>query len=97
METEMSDQFEPKVTDRRIENRRARSRSRSFKIAKIMFDDDKSIYDAILKNISAYGATLNVSSTERLPDSFKLMIVQDNLTVPCHVKWRRVDSMGVAF
>ena len=93
----MSDQFEPKVSDRRTENRRARSRARSFKLAKIMFDEDRSIYDAILKNISAYGATLNVSSTERLPDNFKLMIVQDNLTVPCHVKWRRHDSIGVAF
>ncbi len=93
----MSDEFEPKVSDRRIGNRRARSRVRSFKMAKIMFDEDKSIYDAILKNVSAYGATLNVASTESLPDIFKLMIVHDNITVPCQVKWRRSDSIGVAF
>lgn len=77
--------------------RRARARARSFKHAKILFNDDKSIYDAVLKNVSAYGATVTVALTERLPDMFNLHIVHDNITVPCKVKWRRPDSIGVQF
>ncbi len=77
--------------------RRARARTRSFKHAKILFNDDKSVYDAVLKNVTAYGATLTVALTESLPDLFNLHIVADEVTVPCVVKWRRSDSVGVAF
>lgn len=77
--------------------RRARARARSFKHAKVVFNDNKSVYDAVLKNVTAYGATLTIGLTERLPNSFNLHIVHDNVTVPCQVKWRRADSIGVAF
>ncbi len=77
--------------------RRARARHKSFKHAKILFNDNKSVYDAVLKNVTAYGATLTIGLTERLPDDFKLHIVHDNVTVPCQVKWRRSDSVGVVF
>lgn len=77
--------------------RRRRSRARSFKHVKIMFDGDKAIFDAVLKNVSAYGATIAVDLTERIPDRFKLHIVQDDFSVPCCVKWRGKDNIGVSF
>lgn len=77
--------------------RRARARTRSFKHAKILFNDNKSVYDAVLKNVTAYGATLTVALTEALPEVFNLNIVADDVTVPCQVKWRRADCIGVAF
>lgn len=79
------------------DERRAHNRARSFKHAKIMYNDNQAIYDAVLKNVSAYGATLSVALTERLPEVFNLHIVHDNVTVPCRVKWRRPDSVGVKF
>lgn len=77
--------------------RRARNRAPSYKHAKILFNGNKSVYDAVLKNITAYGATLTVSLTEKLPETFNLHFVNDNLTVSCEVKWRRADCVGVAF
>ena len=77
--------------------RRARARSRSFKHAKILFNENKSIYDAVLKNVTAYGATLTVNLTEQLPEAFNLYLVNEDFTVPCQVRWRRSDSVGVAF
>lgn len=77
--------------------RRARNRAPSYKHAKILFNENKSIYDAVLKNITAYGATLTVSLTEQLPETFNLQFVNEDFTVPCEVKWRRSDCVGVAF
>jgi len=84
-------------TPKLAQERRARQRSPSFKHAKILFNDNKSVYDAVLKNVTAYGATLSIALTESLPDLFDLHIVHDNVTVPCQVKWRLSDSLGVAF
>jgi len=84
-------------TDTQHSERRMRARARSLKQAKILFNNNKSIYDAVLKNVSAYGATINVAQPESLPDAFNLHIVHDNFTVPCQVKWRRPDSIGVIF
>ena len=77
--------------------RRARSRFRSFKHAKILFNGNNSVYDAVLKNVTAYGAELTVSSTDKLPAAFNLYFVQDEFTVPCQVKWRRPSNIGVSF
>lgn len=77
--------------------RRARPRPRSFKHAKVLFNENKSVYDAVLKNVTAYGASLNIALTESLPSAFNLHIVSEQITVPCTVKWRRSDSVGVAF
>lgn len=77
--------------------RRARARTRSFKHAKILFNDGKSVYDAVLKNVSAYGATISVALSEGLPEQFNLHIVHDGITVPCTVKWRQANAIGVTF
>ena len=77
--------------------RRARSRSRSLKQVKILTFDNNSVFDATLKNVTAYGAALSLSAPERVPDSFKLNFVFDEITVPCKVKWRRPGSLGVTF
>jgi len=77
--------------------RRSHLRAKSFKHAKIYINDDKSIYDAVLKNVSAYGAGLSVELTQKLPEKFRLLIVSDEVTVPCHVEWRRAGMIGVSF
>lgn len=77
--------------------RRARTRTRVYKHVKILFNDDKSVYDAMLKNVTAYGATLTVVSSETLPNAFNLQFVADEITVPCQVRWRKTDAVGVAF
>ena len=79
------------------QERRARNRARSFKHAKLILDGNNSVFDGVLKNVSAYGATIAVDLSETLPERFNLHIVHDNITVPCQVKWRRPNTLGVAF
>ena len=83
--------------EKRVVERRARARTRSFKRARILTADNKSVFDATLKNITAYGATLSMALTQRVPENFYLHIVHDDITVPCQVKWRLADSLGVTF
>ena len=78
-------------------NRRQRSRSTTFKHAKIMFNGDSCVYDALLKNVSAYGANLDVACTESVPEDFNLYLVQDDFSVKCKVKWRHSNCIGVEF
>jgi len=81
-----------------LENeRRARPRSPSIKHVKILFNENKSIYDGLLKNVTAYGATVSLALTETLPKTFNLQFVNDNVMVPCQIKWRRADCVGVSF
>ncbi len=93
-------QTSPKRDEQPVDSaveRRARNRATTYKHAKIRFNDDKSVYDAVMRNVTAYGATLTVALTEQLPDNFNLHMVRDDLTVSCRVIWRRSDCIGVAF
>jgi len=89
----MKKQFSKKV----VTERRQRKRTKLLKQAKILFNEDQSVYNALLRNISVSGASLDTNLAEMLPERFKLHLVSDNVTVPCQVKWRTVEGVGVEF
>jgi len=89
----MKAQFSKKV----VAERRQRKRTKLLKQAKILFNEDQSVYNALLRNISAGGASLDTTLAETLPEKFKLHIVTENVTVPCLVKWRTTEGVGVEF
>jgi len=77
--------------------RRSHKRARSLKNVKLIMNDQHRLYDGMLINVTAYGAAVSVSIPDHLPDSFKLQFVQDDLTVPCRVRWRHLNKLGVSF
>ena len=80
-----------------MEDRRKHQRRRTFKGGKIVFNDDRSVIDCTVKNLSVGGATLQVESTIGIPGAFRLIISPDDLTKSCRVIWRTENQIGVAF
>ena len=80
-----------------IDNRRQSSRNRFLKQVKIIFNGKQCVYDAYLRNVSAYGAQLETRLCEFMPNMFDVFFVEDAFAVPCEVVWRRQDALGVKF
>jgi hypothetical protein len=76
--------------------RRKTSRHRTLKAGTIAFNRAAGI-SCMVRNISAAGACLEVSSPFGIPDDFTLVIENDHIQRPCHVTWRRDRRLGVAF
>ena len=67
------------------------------KRAKIMFDDQSSLIDCIVCNITNEGACLNFATAMPAAESFMLSFDNFRSTRPCRVAWRQTDRLGVCF
>jgi PilZ domain len=82
---------------RRIDQERRRIlRHRALKAGHITFNTAVRI-DCRVRNESAAGACLEVASQVGIPEEFVLVIDRDHLKHPCHVIWRTMTRLGVAF
>jgi hypothetical protein len=50
-----------------------------------------------IRDLSITGAALEISNPAKIPATFILVVPEDGLKLPCHVVWRRVFRVGVAF
>jgi hypothetical protein len=53
--------------------------------------------DCKVRDISTTGAALEVSSQIGIPESFTLVLLEDELRLPCRVVWRKDFRIGVTF
>jgi hypothetical protein len=74
---------------------RAAPRYRLSKPAKIEFGGRE--VDCLVRNLSLTGASLEVSSQSGIPEEFNLVVPADGLNLHCHVVWRKIYRIGVAF
>ncbi len=79
-----------------VESRRA-DRIRSFLRAKILFNNQNSSFDCIVRNISASGAKIEASNTVSVPSQFDLEIPQKGRTYRAKIVWRDAEAIGVEF
>jgi PilZ domain len=77
--------------------RRASSRERKLFGAKIIFNNNSSVLDCILRDLSLQGARLLADSFVGIPDRFDLRINRDGVCHPSKVAWRANDQIGVVF
>ncbi len=77
--------------------KRRNQRQRTFKGGKIVFNDNRSVIDCTVKNLSSSGAALTVESTIGIPDEFNLIISPENVAKACRVAWKTEHQIGVAF
>jgi hypothetical protein len=82
------EQNDPMEEDHRIANRQ-----RVLKAGTIEFGGGA--IDCTVRNISATGAALDVTSPLGIPAQFTL--VTDGSHLPCHIVWRKEKRIGVAF
>mgnify|MGYP001797566721 CR=1 FL=1 len=76
---------------------RAAQRRTPPKSGKIVFNGSKSTHGCTVRNLSSQGAKLQVASVVGIPDNFDLMLAGSSSRRPCHVIWRRLKEVGIAF
>ncbi|MBA7467930.1 hypothetical protein ES707_03168 [subsurface metagenome] len=78
-----------------MDEKRKKHRQRVFKSATIEFHGGA--IDCIVKNISAAGAALEVTSPLGIPERFDLVIPAEHFRRPCRLAWRKATRIGVEF
>lgn len=78
-------------------DRRRHVRRRVLKHGKALFNDQKSIIDCTVRDLSEGGARLSCSQALSLPNAFLLILVADRQMRKVRVAWRRAEELGVEF
>lgn len=77
--------------------RRANARQRRLNGAKIVFNNNSSVIDCTVRDLSRTGARLLVASPLGIPDWFDLRIDRNGTLYPSKVAWRSGKQIGVSF
>lgn len=80
-----------------FDERRATPRQRRLNAAKIVFNNNSSVIDCIVRDLSPHGARLVVASPVGIPEQFDLRIDRNGMCHPSKVTWRANDQIGVSF
>lgn len=75
---------------------RTSARKRTLLGAKIVFNGGHSIFDCVVRNLSDTGALIQMENPLSAPNAFDLQL-SDNRQLPCEVRWRKINSLGVEF
>lgn len=78
-------------------DKRISPRHRVLKDGKIVMMNNWSVVDCCVRDISETGARLRCNNPGALPNTFRLLLTQDNSIRDAQVVWRREDQMGIAF
>jgi hypothetical protein len=76
---------------------RTKLRKRCFLGARIQFNNRRSTFDCVVRDISGSGARLELATLESMPDEFDLVIPQQDRQYRARVMWRRNNLCGVSF
>lgn len=72
-------------------------RRKVLKGCKIIFNNNSSIFDGVIVDISETGAKLKVTNASYIAKQFTLRAVQGNFEKNCEIQWRNKDFIGVNF
>jgi hypothetical protein len=79
-----------------MSERRRRSRAVSSQTAVIACVGAKRI-NCVVRNFSSTGARLEMALPSVVPETFDLVFDDARSTLPCRVKWRKDQAIGVEF
>ena len=75
---------------------RISQRTRTLPGAKVFFNEGKSVFYCVVKNLSETGALTHIENSLAVPPKFSLRLSDDRL-FECQVIWRKANSLGVQF
>jgi PilZ domain len=58
---------------------------------------DRSAFSCAVRNVSKFGAALDVPTSFGIPHEFQLIIETNQVTRHCRVIWRKENRIGVTF
>ena len=79
------------------DERRVSPRQRCLNGAKIVFNNNLSVIDCVVRDLSPQGARLLVASPVGIPDRFDLRIDRSGARHPSKITWRANGQIGVPF
>ena len=80
-----------------MDDRRAITRTRVLRSAKIIVPRRSPVIHCTVQNITSTGACLKVANTFGVPETFDLTFEHGRTRRACRVVWRTGDMLGVAF
>ena len=80
-----------------MENRRIPVRPRTLKGGRIVFNQNFSTVNCIIRNLTEDGAKLEVEGTVTIPNRFRLVFDSGGPDRECEVRWRDDKFLGVMF
>jgi diguanylate cyclase (GGDEF)-like protein len=80
-----------------MDERRQESRRRTLKAGKIVFNNKRSVFDCLVRNLSENGACLQIDSSIDLPTEFDLYIRGEPGKRSCHLVWLSDTRAGIDF
>jgi hypothetical protein len=79
-----------------IADRRLAPRLKTLLTGILVFDENGTTMDCLVRNLSAYGAKVILADAFRLPDEFSLKVPHHDQTHRAKVIWRRGDDAGLS-
>jgi PilZ domain len=77
--------------------RRREPRLRTLKSARILLNHHHSVIDCTVRNLSPFGACLQLASTVGIPQRFDVLFDADHSVRQCRVVWHKERHLGVEF
>jgi hypothetical protein len=74
---------------------RKANRRRVLDMAMIRFGDMS--VSCVIRDLTDFGAALDVGTQSDIPDQFTLIVVTKKKTYSCNVEWRKDRRIGVSF
>ncbi|HEX9446898.1 MAG TPA: PilZ domain-containing protein [Dongiaceae bacterium] len=93
---DLNSELDRRATPRSDRDRRIAPRRRVLKSAKILFNEDVSVFDCIIRDISESGARLSLGLFQPLPKRFKLVVSDLGIHV-CELVRSIGNDYGVRF
>ena len=92
----ISDMHSALFADGRVmEERRHENRRRTLRPGQIVFNEQQSVLDCLVRNLSESGACLQIDTTIGIPAEFELRV--DGKTRSCHLVWITDTRAGIEF
>ncbi len=76
---------------------RATARQRHNLAGRIIFNNGRSSFDCIVRDISQEGARLAVAHPPSVPEEFELTLAGQAKRTRAEIRWRRADTIGISF
>ena len=76
---------------------RKHQRMRTLKDGQLISEYMTSLVDVKIRDLSANGARVETNSVIKLPATFTLFILSQNVLYPCRARWRRGMQIGIEF
>jgi PilZ domain-containing protein len=76
---------------------RSEFRRRTLKGGKIVFNDQKSVLDCTIRNLSETGCQIIVTNNIDIPKAFELHLASSGEKYQCEIIWRKANEAGVKF